>query len=408
MIRWLLLFLSLIGLACQNKAPLQSFIDPPKNFEEVLSRSTYVLQVRVKSMKVWEGRSDWQIIQLEPLEIYRGKKTGEIQILEQKLFHQDSNRLEQNQIYTLLLQELPAFDLYQPLFQKKIRYQLTDVKRGIFSKPEDQKPFKEFFEARQKTDKTHLKKLYQDFFQSSPSEHLKEILGSEFFSATLKPELVSSDLTRIIQEIPHLKDYDLRRDWTIGLLSLPPHQIPDLSSLFCVSPEEVCLRVAEFLESQKKTISLSSYEQALQSAPSSLRVGLLEILGRHQRQEGLSLFEKYLPMENDEQQTGLILEALGKMGGDPALELVLRYANDKRAYVKVGMIRALGNLKSEKGIPALENALKTQDPSLVALAAQSLQQIDTPAARETLGKYYEKGHHGHWEPAGSHQHFLPK
>src|SRR4030095_533184 len=226
----------------------------------------------------------------------------------------------------------------------------------------------------------------------------------------LPSELRDEDLSRLALLVKREDFPDLgKKELVLGIASRPGEFSSRLlREFFCLSPSAVCLKAAETLESRGLPIPIEEYSLALGTASPDLKAGLFAILGRHHRAEALPLFEKYLKDEKDEKTASAIMEALGDLGGLKAADLSLSYADDPRYYVRAAVIVSLGKLKSGAGIPVLEKALKTYDPSLVALAAQALERIGTPKALQTLVRYYEKGHHGHWEPSEGPQHFNPE
>ncbi len=70
--------------------------------------------------------------------------------------------------------------------------------------------------------------------------------------------------------------------------------------------------------------------------------------------------------------------ALGKVGGDRALDLLKQMANTDDATLKNYAMQALGMTGREETIPILLNALKDQDNAVFASAAEALGQIGKP------------------------------
>jgi HEAT repeat protein len=70
--------------------------------------------------------------------------------------------------------------------------------------------------------------------------------------------------------------------------------------------------------------------------------------------------------------------ALGKCGGDWALDILKRMANNENATIKNYSVQALGLLGHEEGVPILLDALKDEDNAVFASAAEALGRIGKP------------------------------
>jgi HEAT repeat protein len=70
--------------------------------------------------------------------------------------------------------------------------------------------------------------------------------------------------------------------------------------------------------------------------------------------------------------------ALGKVGGDRALEILKNMAHHENATIKNYSVQALGLLGREEGVPILLDALKDEDNAIFASAAEALGRIGKP------------------------------
>jgi HEAT repeat protein len=70
--------------------------------------------------------------------------------------------------------------------------------------------------------------------------------------------------------------------------------------------------------------------------------------------------------------------ALGKVGGDRALEILKNMAHHENATIKNYSVQALGLLGREEGVPILLDALKDKDNAIFASAAEALGRIGKP------------------------------
>lgn len=92
-----------------------------------------------------------------------------------------------------------------------------------------------------------------------------------------------------------------------------------------------------------------------------------------------AIFENILndPEEHPDVRSAAAL-ALGRIGGDKALTLLTSHANDEDVTVKNYTMQALGALKRPEGIPYLLEALKDDNNTIFASAAEALGQIGRP------------------------------
>jgi len=254
--------------------------------------------------------------------------------------------------------------------------------------------------------KKKLQSFYEEILQKNPPGNISTQIVEDYFQLLPAASLSESDRQFLLARV---KDPRFLNDAKVIIVNKMseienPEMNQSLQELFCLLPSPVCLRVAETLESRSKPLPLNIYTSSIGSGPDDLKIGLLTILARHHRKDAFKLFEKYLKQEKNEKNASSLMEALGDFQIPQAENLTLSYAKDPRYYVRLAVAMSLGKLKSSKGIPVLEEYLKTQDPSVVMVTAQALKEIGTPQALKTLGKYYQMGHHGHWEPAEP-QHF---
>ncbi|GEM_PF-2805862 len=386
---------------------------------KMTQESPLILKGRVEKIQNWKGRQDLKVVTLKPTEILKGPSSfAPVKILEQKYFQNAPSLFNVQEPVLVFLKPLPSYTAWQDLIREGVKYEIAGKNQGIIRDTQEQKQVSQFviqeLALLKNSSPELLQKNLKDFYlrtlKENPSQPLKEGLAAELATGTYTSLLQSEDLRFLANlvadpQFPTLAKISL----THLFVKLNPLLANSyLENFFCLPPAEVCLLSAETLESRKLPPSIQKYSEALQSASPDLKVGLLTILGRHQRKEACFLFEKYLSSEKEEKTAAAMIEALGTLGGSSAQILALRYAKDPRYYVRLSVVKSMGNFKNEKGFSVLETALKTQDPAMVAVAAQSLQQIGTPTALKLLGKYYEKGHHGHWEPSEGHQHFMPK
>ena len=94
----------------------------------------------------------------------------------------------------------------------------------------------------------------------------------------------------------------------------------------------------------------------------------------------LAIFEEVLQdqEEHPDVRSAAAL-ALGKVGGDRALELLKQMAHTEDLTVKNYSLQALGILGREEALPDLLEALNDQDNHVFASAAEALGQIGRPA-----------------------------
>ena len=95
--------------------------------------------------------------------------------------------------------------------------------------------------------------------------------------------------------------------------------------------------------------------------------------------ECLAIFEEVLsdPDEDPDVRSGAAL-ALGKVGGDRALELLKRMVHADDKTVRTYSLQGLGLLGREEGVPDLLDALKDEDNHVFASAAEALGKIGRP------------------------------
>lgn len=113
--------------------------------------------------------------------------------------------------------------------------------------------------------------------------------------------------------------------------------------------------------------------------PSSRLNAILYMVEKYQADECLRVFEEILsdPDEHPDVRSGAAL-ALGKVGGDRALELLKKMAHEQDNTVRSYSVQGLGMLGREEVIPDLLNALKDEDNHVFASAAEALGRIGKP------------------------------
>jgi HEAT repeat protein len=113
--------------------------------------------------------------------------------------------------------------------------------------------------------------------------------------------------------------------------------------------------------------------------PSSRLNAILYMVEKYQPNECLAVFEEILsdPNEDPDVRSGAAL-ALGKVGGDRALELLKRMAHANDKTVRNYSLQGLGMLGREEGIPYLLEALRDEDNTVFASAAEALGRIGKP------------------------------
>lgn len=113
--------------------------------------------------------------------------------------------------------------------------------------------------------------------------------------------------------------------------------------------------------------------------PSSRLNAILYMVEKYQPDECLKVFEEVLsdPDEHPDVRSGAAL-ALGKVGGDRALDLLKKMAHEQDNTVRSYSVQGLGMLGREEVIPDLLNALKDEDNHVFASAAEALGRIGKP------------------------------
>ncbi|MBF0491181.1 MAG: HEAT repeat domain-containing protein [Deltaproteobacteria bacterium] len=393
--------------------PLSLFAQAP-SFEDLL-RSPYIVSAQVEAVTAHEKNPQGNVVQLKTLQFFRGNIAGgKILLFEETLFPQSVSVFSPNTPILIFLKDLPKYSAYQTLIQKGVVYSPAFKQGSVLLQSADQQAYQEFL-------KSYLPYLDQD--SSEAKNKKKEILLSTLLqtaSARLQEDLArfferSPGFDLNSEEMEKLSLLVLKQGFSEGAkLSLVKYftahpsatQFQILKKFVCVSPDAVCLQSAERLEAAQQGLSYTEYSKLLSQLSPNLQAALLSILARHRRLDTLPLFETRLNSWSDDKETASILEALGDLGGAKAEELCLKYSQDKRYYVRMYSFSCLGQLKSEKAIPLMERVLNQHDPAMVSVIAGALENIGTPLARDTLAKYYEKGHHGGWEPAEP-KHFFP-
>ncbi len=113
--------------------------------------------------------------------------------------------------------------------------------------------------------------------------------------------------------------------------------------------------------------------------PTKNRLNAILFIINQYKPKLLSVFEEMLTdaSEDPDVRSASAL-ALGKIGGDRALELLLNYANSDDLTVKNYSLQALGMIGREEAVPILLDALKHQNNDVFASAAEALGQIGKP------------------------------
>lgn len=394
---------------------LYSKISRSETIVENIQNASLILTATVEKTEKWNNREDLIIVTLKPVQVLKGSYSHpSLKLLDQKFFSNSSSLFQPSKKVLVFLKPLPPYTAWQEMIKQGVQFELAGKSDALFDSPDDQKTlisfvgdFLKLFGSNR--NEAELKKFYLKTLEQNPPKILQEDLAKDFFA--LKQTSLEPQELAILSKLVQSSQISDETKVTIAK-KLTRFKSPEISStlksFFCISPETVCLLTAESLESQNLPISIADYSRILENGSGSLKVGLLQILGRHQRLEAYPLFEKIIAKEKDPIRASAIIEALGEMGGTEAETLCLQYAKDPRYYVRLAVVKSLGTLKSVKGIPSLEIALKSADPSMVNIAAKSLEQIGTKEALQTLEKYYERSPHGFLEPTGP-QHFnLPK
>lgn len=124
--------------------------------------------------------------------------------------------------------------------------------------------------------------------------------------------------------------------------------------------------------------------------PSSRMNAILYMVEKYQPAECLSVFEEILndPEEVPDVRSAAAL-ALGKVGGDHALELLKRMSQTDDKTIKSYSVHGLGMLGREEGLPELLEALKDEDNQVFASAAEAIGKLGKPVVPhliQLLGK----------------------
>lgn len=400
----------------QNNPPLsQNDFQNNLSLNDKISKAAYILVAEVVRVESWKKSQDKWVLTLKPEKILKGSPTSSLKVFVPKLFPTEDLPLKEGERALILLEELPSYTAWKDLIEGGVRYGLLGNKEGVVETAADISFYSAYigqilgFEKIKDEDEKDkkLKAYLMEFLSKNPAGVLATEVTESYFRHFAPLNLQSSDLDFWLSRLKDPNFSSAAKIIAIKQLttvqSSAMHEM--LKQLFCLPPTEMCLRVAESLESQGIELPYYEYESSIQKGPTDLSVGLLVILARHQRKDTFAIFEKYLKAEKSEKEASTLVEALGDFQTPEAEPLVLSYAKDPRYYVRIAVATSLGKLKSTRGIPVLETYLQTKDPSMVTVTAQALKQIGTPKALETLGKYYEMGHHGHWEPVEGPQHF---
>lgn len=413
-----LLFVCL--LACQgkevpkNQTFLTSIPGETLSLSDRIQQSAFILIAEVQRVESWKGRKDWWIVSLKPEKFIKGTANSPLKILSTKIFPDEPLILKEGERVLVFLRALPPYTAWKELIEQGIQYDVLGAEKGVFKMSSDISLYSAYAEQILKIQKipdkserkNRLQAFYEEILQKNPPGSIAAQIAEDYFQLLPASSFSAENRQFWVVRVKDAHFSDLAKTLAAQKMSAvnSPDMNQSLQEMFCLPPSGVCLRVAETLESRGIQLPLYLYEISVGSASSDLRVGLLSILARHQRKDAFPLFEKYLKQEKDEKNAATLVEAAGDFKSSQAERLVLSFAKDPRYYVRIAVATSLGKLKSSKGIPILEEYLKTRDPSMVTVTAQALEQIGTPQALQTLGKYYEKGHHGHWEPAEP-QHF---
>lgn len=386
-----------------------ALINEPSSFYDQVQQSAYILIAEIQRVESWKGRKDWWIVTLKPEKIIKGDPPASFKILSTQLFPNQPMSLKEGERALLFLRPLPPFTAWQELISHSVQFDVLGGAKGIYKFSTDVSLYSDYAEQLLKIqalqDEAARKKVLQEFdaeiLQKNPPGTLSaSIVANDFQStpvATMKPEDLQFWLERA--KDPRFAE-DAKLLIAAQLTSLNSEEINHiLKQMFCLPPNGLCLKVAETLESRNIQLPLNVYSHEIETGNDELRVGLLTILARHQRKDAFKLFEKSLRREKDQMMAASLIQALSDFQSPQAEALVISYAKDPRYHVRAAVAASLGKLKSAKGIPLLESYLKTKDPSMVSAAAEALKQIGSPEALQTLGKYYQLGHHGTWEPA---------
>ncbi len=354
----------------------------------------------------WPGREDWRVFYLKPLKFLKGKFSGEIKVFQNSLFPTDAPLLQASESALVFLKELPAYTSWKELIQSGVREEIVGGKQGIIKGADEVQIYSKIISQILAGGKTQA--FYENLLNQKLSPDLLNAITKDYFKLFPASSFSQTSFDFWSGRFQDPAFPNVAKITAIKSLSEVTSEPANLffRKLFCLQPLEVCLRAAETLESRGIPISISDYTPVLENGSQDLRVGLLSVLGRHHRADALPLFEKYLKLEKEEKAASTLIDALGDMG-PPALDLVLAYAKDPRYQVQVAVVTSLGRFKNEKAISVLETYLKSKDPLLIMMSAESLRQIGTTKAVHVLHKYYEKDPHGYWEPTGPPEHFLP-
>jgi HEAT repeat protein len=126
--------------------------------------------------------------------------------------------------------------------------------------------------------------------------------------------------------------------------------------------------------------------------PSSRMNAILYMVEKYQPAECLTVFEEILndPEEVPDIRSAAAL-ALGKVGGDRALDLLKKMANTEDKTVKSYSVQGLGMLGREEGLPELLEALKDEDNQVFASAAEAIGRLGKPAVPHLI-QLLQKSH----------------
>ncbi len=394
--------------------PLSLFAQAP-SFEDLL-RSPYIASAQVETITPQDGSPQGNVVVLKAIQFYRGNGTNsKIQLFEETLFPKAVSAFTAKTTVLVFLKDLPKYSSYQNLIQKGVQYAPAFKQGFLVSESADQlayqsliKDYLPYLDQNSEEAKKKKKEILLSSLLQSSSKKMQEDL-SLFLERHPELDFNAEELEKISSSVLNPKFSDVAKlslvKYFIAQNSISKNQI--LKKFVCVNPEPVCLKSAEYLEKSKQGLSAAEYEKIFSPLSAPLQMGLLSILARHKRLDTLPLFEIRLNTWTDDQQSASIVEALGRLGGAKAETLCLKYSQDPRYYVRMYSFSCLGELKSEKAIPLMEKMMVKHDPAMITVIAGALENIGTPRARQTLSKYYEKGHHGGWEIAEP-KHFMPK
>lgn len=423
--RYFLVGMVFLLISCQGKESSQkpsnvqqNNFETPKSLGEWIQQSALILTGRVEKIENFKNRKDWYVITLKPDQIIKGNSEGPVKILDTKLFPNEPSFFNVDEKVLVFLNPLPSYTAWQEVIKSGVKYGVLGAKAGIVKTEPDLSMFAGFSGqvlAIEKIQDSNLKKqkfqeLYETLLQKNPPGRMAEEISRAYFQIFPASSLTSKQREFFGGRVKDPNFSSQAKEEIVKNIaaasSAESHQF--LQEVFCYLPSAVCLLAAETLESRGIKPSLEIYQKSIEEGPEDLRLGLFVILARHQRSDSFLLFEKYLKLEKEEKKASTLVEALGDFGTPQAENLVLSYAKDPRYFVRLAVATSLGKLKSTKGIPVLEEYLKTQDPAVITVTAQALKQIGTKQALDTLGKYYQMGHHGHWEPAEPEHFNLPQ